>query len=90
MFSHYLLLGSRDSVVDVATRIRAARSRVQITTGKLSLLQNIQSSSRVHPPAIECMCGGGSQLGLEADHYLISSVEIINGWSCSPFLHTSS
>ena len=37
MFSHYLLLGSQDSVVDVATKLWAARSRVHIPAGEISL-----------------------------------------------------
>jgi hypothetical protein len=90
MFSHYSLLGTRDSVVNVATRLWAAWSRAQTPAGgkDFSLLQNIQMSSRAHPPAIHLMGGGCVEwLHLEADRYLPSSVEVKNGCSYSPFHH---
>ena len=91
MFSHYSLLGSQDSVVDVATKLWAARSKVQIPAGEISLF--FKTSSRALGLSRLLLnvwgWGGVSRLGFEADHYLPSSVEVKNGLSYSPFCHIS-
>lgn len=64
MFSHYSLLGSRDSVVGVVTKLWVARSRVQIPAGEIALFFKMSSRAPGLTRLLLNVWEGGKSAGL--------------------------
>jgi hypothetical protein len=93
-----LRIGSRDSSVSTATRLRVGRPRnrgsIPGRDKRFSLLYNIKTGFGVHPTS--CAMGTGADSagvkrpGCEADHSPPPRAEFKNSGAITPIPHTSS